>query len=141
MNSLDKIIKVVLIAILIIAVLSVIYLVVIHNPGQNYTEFYIVDSNHNTSGFANNLSVGQTGEIFVGIQNQEHETTNYTVEIKKDGRLLDKYNKTLDNHERNETPFYFKADKVGQQQELELELYKNNITNPYRTLLFKYNVK
>ncbi len=140
MNSLDKIIKVVLIAILIVAVLSVIYLVVIHNPGQNYSEFYILDSNYNTSHYPNNLTVGQSGELIIGIQNQEHESTNYTVEIKKDGQLLDKFNKTLSNHEKTETPFYFKADNSGDEQEMELALYKNNITNPYRTLTFKYNV-
>lgn len=140
MNSLNKIIKVVLIAILIIAVLSVIYLVVIHNPGQDYSEFYILDNNHNTSNYPNNLTIGQSGELIVGIQNQEHESTNYTVEIKKDGQLLDKFNKTLTNHECTETPFYFKADKSGEEQEIEFTLYKNNITNPYRTLSFKYNV-
>lgn len=140
MNSLDKIIKVVLIAILIIAVLSVIYLVVIHNPGQDYSEFYILDSNYNTSNYPNNLTVGESGELIIGIQNQEHELTNYTVEIMKDGKLINKFNKTLTNHERVETPFYFKADKSGEKQEMELTLYKNNMTNPYRTLSFKYNV-
>ena len=66
----------ILIAILIVAVLSVIYLVVIHNPGQDYSEFYILDSNYNTSHYPNNLTVGESGELIIGIQNQEHESTN-----------------------------------------------------------------
>lgn len=140
MKTLDKIIKVILVAILIIAVLSVIYLVVIHNPGQDYTEFYILDNKYNTSDYPTNLTVGSTGEIIIGIQNQEHEITNYTVEIVKDEQIIDRFNQTLANHEKVEMPYYFTADSVGEKQEITINLYKNNITNPYRTLLFKYNV-
>ena len=70
MKLLDKIIKGILIIALIIAMISVIYLVVIHNPGEDYTEFYILDHNNNTTDYPTNMSQYSIGKINIGIKNQ-----------------------------------------------------------------------
>lgn len=136
----DKIIKGTLISILLIAIFAVIYLVVIHNPGQEYTEFYILDSNHNSTDYPTNMTLHSTEKIFIGVQNQEHDNVNYTIKIYQDDILLKTYNMTLDNHEKKEITYYVNANKIGEAQDLEFKLYKNNITNVYRSLKLKYNV-
>ena len=141
MNRINKIIKGILVITLIIAIISVIYLVVIHNPGEDYTEFYLLDSNNDTTAYPTNITQYSIEKIVIGIQNKEHRQVNYTVKIKKDGYLLTQYNHSLNNNEKIETPYYINsADKVGINQLLIIELYKDDIDAPYRTLTVRYNV-
>lgn len=140
MKLLDKIIKGILIIALIIAMISVIYLVVIHNPGEDYTEFYILDHNNNTTDYPTNMSQYSIGKINIGIKNQEHTDMNYTVKVKTNHTLLASYNKTLKDNEETITPYYiYSTTEIGM-HELNIELYKGNVTQPYRTLKLRYNV-
>ncbi len=141
MTLLNKIITGTLIAILIIATISVIYLVVIHNPGQDYTEFYILDDNNNTTNIPTNVTQNSIHKIVVGITNQEHQDMNYTVKISKDDIILTKYNQSLQDKENREIPYYMTSThNKGQNQLIKFELFKNNDTSPYRTLNLRYNV-
>lgn len=140
MKLVDKITKGILIIILIVAIISVIYLVVIHNPGEGYTEFYILDYNNNTTDYPTNISQYSIGKINIGIKNQEHEDMNYTIKVKHNQTTLTKYNKTLKDNEEVLTPYYLDSTSNLGPQELNIELYKGNITQPYRTLKLEYNV-
>ena len=141
MKRINKIIKAILLITLIVAIISVIYLVVIHNPGEDYTEFYILDSNNDTTDYPTNITQYSIEKIIIGIQNKEHKQVNYTVKIKKDGYLQAEYNHTLDNNEKIETPYYLNnANIIGNDQLLVIELYKDDIDAPYRTLNVRYNV-
>ncbi|MDO5825565.1 MAG: hypothetical protein BZ137_05550 [Methanosphaera sp. rholeuAM130] len=141
MNRINKIIKAILIITLIAAIISVIYLVVIHNPGEDYTEFYLLDANNDTLDYPTNITQYSIEKIIIGIQNREHAEVNYTVKVKKDGYLQAEYKHTLNNNEKIETPYYLNnAQTVGNDQLLVVELYKNDIDAPYRTLNLRYNV-
>lgn len=141
MTLMNKIIKGVLIAILIIAILQVIHLVVFHNPGQDYTEFYILDSNNDTLDYPINVTQNSVEKLFIGITNQEHQETNYTIKVIKDNQTVTKFNETLSDKENREVPYYmFSTKNKGINQTLHFELYKNNISSPYRTLYIRYNV-
>lgn len=141
MTTMNKIIKVVLIAILIIAVLQVIYLVVFHNPGQDYTEFYILDHNHDTLDYPINVTQNSVEKLVIGITNQEHQKMNYTVKIIKDNQTISQFNQTLSDKETIEIPYYMFSTKVkGINQTLNFHLYKENVSSPYRTLYLRYNV-
>lgn len=140
MKLVDKITKGILIVILIVAIMSVVYLVVFHNPGEGYTEFYMLDYNNNTTDYPTNMSIHSIGKINIGIKNQEHADMNYTVKVKKDNETLTKYNKTLKDNEEILTPYYIDSTSNIGIQELNIELYKGNISQPYRTLKLKYNV-
>ena len=125
MTQLNKIVKGALLTILIISIILVIYLVVIHNPGQDYTEFYIVDHNNNTTDFPINITQNSVEKIYIGITNQEHQDINYTIKVK----------------ENLQFPYYLDQTKTkGINQTITFELYKNDTDNPYRTLLLRYNV-
>lgn len=141
MTQLNKIVKGTLLTILIISIILVIYLVVIHNPGQDYTEFYIVDHNNNTTDFPINITQNSVEKIYIGITNQEHQDINYTIKVKKDNKTVFTNVKTLKDKENLQFPYYLDQTKTkGINQTITFELYKNDTDNPYRTLLLRYNV-
>ena len=141
MTQLNKIVKGALLTILIISIILVIYLVVFHNPGQDYTEFYIGDHNNNTTDFPINITQNSVEKIYVGITNQEHQDTNYTIRIKKNNESVFTDTISLKDKENIQFPYYMDQTKnKGINQTLNLELYKNDDENPYRTLLLRYNV-
>ena len=141
MTLTNKIIKGALLSILIIAIILVVYLVVIHNPGQDYTEFYMVDHNNNTTDIPINITQNSVEKIFLGITNQEHQDMNYTIKILKDDVLISKFNETIKDKETIEIPYYIDAThEKGINQTLNFKLYKGNVSNPYRTLFLRYNV-
>lgn len=141
MTITNKIVKGVLVTILIIAIILVVYLVVFHNPGQDYTEFYIVDQYNDTTDYPINMTQNSVEKVNIGIINQEHQEVNYTIKIKKDNLTIREFQETLQDKERKEIPYYLDStDKLGINQTINIELYKNNITNPYRTLFIRYNV-
>lgn len=141
MTITNKIVKGALVTILIIAIILVVYLVVFHNPGQDYTEFYILDQYNNTTSYPLNMTQNSVEKINIGIINQEHQEVNYTIKIKKDNLTLKEFKETLQDKEKKEIPYYLDStNKLGINQTVNIELYKNNITNPYRTLFIRYNV-
>ncbi|MEE1117070.1 MAG: DUF1616 domain-containing protein [Methanosphaera sp.] len=141
MTQLNKIVKGALLTILIISIILVIYLVVIHNPGQDYTEFYIVDHNNNTTDFPINITQNSVEKIYIGITNQEHQDINYTIKVKKDNKTVFTNVKTIKDKENLQFPYYLDQTKTkGINQTITFELYKNDTDNPYRTLLLRYNV-
>lgn len=141
MTLMNKIIKGILIIILIVAVLQVIHLVVFHNPGQEYTEFYITDYNNDTLNYPTNVTQHSIEKINIGITNQEHQEMNYTIKVLKDNQTIRKINETLADKETKEFPYYLKStDKKGINQTLNFQLYKGNTSAPYRTLFIRYNV-
>lgn len=141
MTQLNKIVKGALLTILIISIILVIYLVVIHNPGQDYTEFYIIDHNNNTTDFPINITQNSVEKIYIGITNQEHQDINYTIKVKKDNKTVFTNVKTIKDKENLQFPYYLDQTKTkGINQTITFELYKNDTDNPYRTLLLRYNV-
>lgn len=141
MSTINKIIKGILITVLIIAIISVIYLVVIHNPGEGFTEFYILDANGNTTDYPVNVSKYSIEKINIGIKNHENMEDNYTVKIKKEQELIYQYNLTLKDNQNITIPYYMDCTNiVGDNQQLFIELYKGNISSPYRILNLRFNV-
>lgn len=119
----------------------VVYLIVIHNPGQDYTEFYLIDHNNDTTDYPINITRGSVEKVNVGIINQEHARTNYTVEVLKDNKHITQFNRTLDDKEEVEIPYYIDSTSMtGENQTIDFILYKGNTSSPYRTLNIKYNV-
>ena len=107
----------------------------------DYTEFYILDDNNNTTNIPTNVTQNSIHKIVVGITNQEHQDMNYTVKISKDDIILTKYNQSLQDKENREIPYYMTSThNKGQNQLIKFELFKNNDTSPYRTLNLRYNV-
>jgi len=136
----DMKISIMLIIILIVAVAGTVYIIVNPHPGEKFTEFYILGPDGKAGNYPTNLTVGQTGTVYVSIVNHEQSTTNYNLIIKLNNEHLKNENITLLNNERKEIPFSFRASR-GVNQKLEFSLYKlpdNNIL--YRSLHLNIDV-
>ena len=141
MPTTNKIIKGILVTVLVIAIILVIYLVVIHNPGEGFTEFYILDANNNTTDYPVNVTPYSIEKINIGIKNHENKEQNYTIKINKEKELIYQHNLTLQDNQNIVIPYYMDCTNiVGDDQQLILELYKENIKSPYRVLNLRFNV-
>lgn len=136
----DKKISIILIIILIAAAAATIYLIVNPNPGEKFTEFYILGSNGKASDYPTNLTVGETGKVIVGIINHEQSTTSYNLIIKLNNQTVQNETITLLNNEKKEIPVTFKVSSANKAQ-LDFLLYKLPDTNTvYRSLNLNVNV-
>ena len=139
--NIDKTLSVILIIVLIAAVAATIYIVVFPQPGEKFTEFYILGPNGKAGDYPANLTMGESGNVIIGIVNHEYANTTYELNVKLNQALLKDENITLTNNEKKEIPFTFKPAATGNNQKLEFLLFKppGNST-PYRSLYLYLNV-
>ena len=137
--NLDKPLSIILIIALIIAVAATIYIVVFPQPGEKFTEFYILGPNGKAGDYPTNLSAGESGNITIGIVNHEYANTTYRLMVKNNRTILKNENITLTNNEQKEIPFKFNLPKGN--QNVNFVLYKLPDTQKvYRSLNLNVSV-
>lgn len=114
------------------------------NPPETtdpYTEFYILGPSGNASGYPTNLTVGERGELIVGVSNHEHETTTYTVALVLANQTVETRTITVADEETWQETMAFTAQEPGRQR-LRILLYHGEETTgePYRWLRLWVNV-
>lgn len=79
----DAALNVVLVLSILLALGSVGFAVAVPQQGEQFTEFYLLTENETgdlvADGYPTEFERGESRELIVGIGNQEHERTNYTV--------------------------------------------------------------
>ncbi|WP_299263324.1 DUF1616 domain-containing protein [Halorientalis sp.] len=79
----DAALNVLLVLSVLLAVSSVAYAVAVPNQGESFTEFYLLtedeDSDLVADDYPTEFSVGENRSLVVGVTNQEHEPTEYSV--------------------------------------------------------------
>ncbi len=134
-SQLDKILSVVLVITLLVAVSMTIYIVATPQQGEQFTEFYILGPDGMASDYPTNLTVGESGNLIIGVVNREYDLVNYRLEVRLNDILIDQQNLTLEHEEKWEEEFSFTANNPGANQKLEFLLYKLPDTNEaYRSL-------
>ena len=137
----DKILSIVLAVSIVLAISATAYVVLVPKEGEKFTEFYILGPDGKASNYPTNLTVGQTGNVTVGIVNHEYSPVNYEMIIKLNNQTINDTNITLSNNETYQQPFTFTPHTYGQNQELKFELYKLPDNNTvYRSLHLWLNV-
>ena len=137
----DKVLSVLLAISIILAISATAYVILVPKEGEKFTEFYILGPDGKASSYPTNLTVGQTGNVTVGIVNHEYSTVNYEMIIKLNNQTINDTNITLSNNETYSVPFTFTPSTYGQNQELEFLLYKLPDNNTvYRSLHLWINV-
>jgi uncharacterized membrane protein len=130
----DKPLSIILIIVIIMAVAATIYIVIFPQPGEKFTEFYILGQNGKAAGYPTNLTAGESGNLTIGIVNHEYTTSTYQLVVKNNQTILKNESIMLTNNEKKEIPFTFKFYKRNNHQ-LEFLLYKLPDTqNVYRSL-------
>lgn len=138
----DKTISLILLILLAVAIAGVVYITVNPKSGEKFTEFYILGQNGKAGDYPTNLTIGQTGNLTVGIVNHEQNTTSYDLLIILNGTQLTNQTFTLNKNQTQEIPFSFTTNQTGTNQKMEFQLYKlPNYTDVYRSLNLYINVK
>lgn len=128
----------VLLAVLVVSVLAIAYFS--FTPEQRtdpYTEFYVLGPEGNASNYSDNLSVGESRSLTVGISNHENRETQYTLVFELDNETLDTRTVSVADQETWERNRSFTPESSGRKQ-LQLRLYRGETvtpgSEPYRTL-------
>jgi uncharacterized membrane protein len=76
-----KIIGIALVIAIVASASGLAYLISNPPQEQSFTEFYILSQNGNATGYPQNLIVGQSASLKLGIINHENRQVNYTLEV------------------------------------------------------------
>lgn len=118
-----KILMAVTAAVLVIAVSTTVYVALVPQNEDGFTEFYVTGPQAMAADYPSNLTVGEKGNVTLGIVNHEHRTVNYRVVVKSDNRILDQWNVTVANGAKLEIPYQFTGTSTGK-KEIKFLLYK-----------------
>ena len=86
--------KYILIILILISFSILIYIILVPERGEEFTEFYLLDMDRHTSNLPKNLNLHENVSILFGIVNHEYRTINYTIEIWLINESIE-YNNTL----------------------------------------------
>ncbi|NQE53493.1 hypothetical protein C5S29_07860 [ANME-1 cluster archaeon GoMg3.2] len=111
-----------------------VYVIVTPKEGEKFTEFYVLGPGGMAEDYPTNLTVGEEGEVIIGVVNHEYAAVTYQLELKVNGGVIDQKSIVLTHNETWESPFTFRATKAGDDQKLEFLLYKEGVKEVYRSL-------
>ena len=140
-TKIEKILTVVLIISIVLAISMVVYVIVTPKQSEKFTEFYVLDQNRTAEDYPTILTVGEEGEVIIGIVNHEYANVTYHLEVRLNGEVIDEKRIDLLHNETLESPFMFKVTRAGEDQKLEFLLYKDMMKKPYRSLHLWLDVK
>ena len=134
-SKIDQILTIILVISIIASVSMLVYVVVTPKQGEKFTEFYILGPEGMADNYPTNLSVGQNGNVIVGVVNHEYETIDYTVKLVLANETLKSLRFQLEHNSTWEQDVKFTPDYAGNDSKLNFFLYRNNnFTKPYRSL-------
>ena len=159
----DAILNVVLVCSVLLAAGSVAYAVTVPKEGESFSEFYLLTENESGDLVADNYPTefrrGESRQLTVGIGNQEHERTNYTVVVElqrveivdnetrvREANELRRFRPTLAHNETWHRQHTVTPELTGERLRLQYLLYRGEPATPlnrsaaYRELHLWVNV-
>ncbi len=102
---------------------------------QQYTEFYVLDSNGQPPQNPLNLTAAENATIILGITNHEYENVTYKITLTLNGTIIETIsNITLSNQMTWQQNYVFAALQTHDRLDLEITLYREGVADPYRSL-------
>ncbi len=139
--DIDRILSIVLIIAIILAIAMTVYVIVTPKQGEKFTEFYILGKGGMADDYPTDLTIGEEGEVIIGVVNHEYASITYSLEVKLNETVIGEEELCLEHNETWEQPFFFEATKNGEDQKVEFLLYRDQDHNesdetgePYRSL-------
>jgi len=122
---------------LVVSIIGVAYIAT--NPPETtdpYTEFYILGADGNASDYPTSLSVGETGELTVGIGNHEREPMTYRVVVTRNGSVTQRVRVQAPEGATRERQLTLSVPSEPGRYRVRFLLYRVGIdeSEPYRTL-------
>jgi len=142
-STLDKVIYIALVAVIVCAVIAIGYAIAVPRHGENYTEFYILESVDGTIGYPGTLEVSEEGKVVIGIVNHEQHTVTYRLEVTINNVKNNEIDPiVLEDEGKWENEVTFVPQVAGKNQKVEFLLYKGGQVEPYiETLHLWINVE
>ncbi len=114
------------------AVATTMYVIVRPGAEEQFTEFYILDSQGKAAEYPEEVRVGEEATLILGIVNHENGVVSYRVEIRFQGVTGDVVGPVVlgDEEEWQET-VGFMPQEAGSRQKVEFVLYKEGEASPY----------
>ena len=117
-----------------LAILGTILIVVFPHPGEPFTELYLLGPEGKASNYPTNLTVGQTGNVTVGVVNQENAKADYTLVVTLANKTINTTSFSLANNQTWQNSVSFTPTQRGMGQKMEFDLYKAGTPNVYRSV-------
>jgi len=142
-TGVDKALHIFLIVAVLGALTSIGYAIAKPKPGDNFTEFYLLGSNGQATGYIKDLVLGDAPDVIVGINNNEHKTVTYRVVVTIDGIKNNEVDGiSLVQGTKWENKVSFTPQTVGDNQRVEFFIYKADETAPlFEPLAMWINVR
>ena len=129
-----KLLTWILAAVLILAVCGTILIIVLPQPGEPFTELYLLGANGTASDYPTNLTLGQKANVTVGVVNHENAGVNYMLVATLANKTITTESFSLANNQIWQRSISFTASSRGSEQKLEFDLYKTGQANVYRSV-------
>ena len=129
-----KVLTFILAAALILAVGGTILIVVLPQPSEPFTELYLLGPGGKASGYPKNLTVGQMGNVTVGVVNHENANVDYRLVATLANKTIATKTFSLANSQKWEDSISFTPTTRGVGQKMQVDLYKGSDTNVYRSV-------
>jgi uncharacterized membrane protein len=136
-GSLSRILSIILVVVIVGTIGTLGYVIATPKVGEKFTEFYILNVEGTATNYPKELSLGDEGQVTIGIVNREQQTTSYRIEVRIDGLENSEVGPlTLEPDAKWEAPLSFKPDKAGENQKVEFLLFKTGQSEPYLKPLY-----
>lgn len=159
----DSLLNVLLVLSIVLAMTSVAYAIAVPKPGEDFTECYLLTEDDDgelvADDYPTEFVMGESKSIVIGIGNQEHETTLYSVVIElqrvrfvgNETRVrgaveLNRLTSRVDHNETRHIPYQVRPTLNGTRLRLAFLLYQEvpppepTVENAYRELHLWINV-
>ena len=149
-NGGDAVVNVALALAIVLAIASIGYAVALPPQGEEYTDFHLLTENEEgelvADGYPEEIVLGESAELVVGVSNNERSTEEYTVVVKLEEidvdddttsvqrwETLDQFSITLDHGESDQRIHALEPTMVGEDLRVVYLLYKGDVpTEPTR---------
>ena len=135
-SRVDKLLSVVLVLSVVTLALTIGYTLAFPNPGEKFTEFYILGTNGTIGSYATQYKLGQQKPVTVGIVNHELQDTSYKLVVRLNdtnkSTVLYSENVSIADSDTWQKVLNLKPDRTGSNMTMEFLLYRNNQIAPYR---------
>jgi uncharacterized membrane protein len=140
-NRWDRALLGLLLVVIIGAIGVLVYVTQPPTIEDRFTEFYILGQGGKAVDYPDVLVLGEKATVVIGIVNREQQVTEYNVKILIDGQGVGEVKAiTLAQEEKWEQPVSFAPIKVGEDQMVEFQLYREGDSKAYRALDLWVNV-
>jgi uncharacterized membrane protein len=152
-TKVDQVLRVVLILVIIVVILTTFSILANPKEGAHFSEFYILGEKRMAADYPDQLNIGLTYPIYIGVGNHEYRNTRYTIEtwmmytefdnVTNTSLIIamdpnDKLSLTLAHNETRIIPYNLSVKKTGYNR-VEFLLFNESVPSPLVTGMDRIN--